>query len=123
MLRICCVALSIFASAIIASARADEFPIKKFSPFTYVVDYEASWSPDSRQIVLVSSRHGGTDAAGEFVNPRWSPDGTKIMCASPGRHEPGDFSRANITPSYQLSLICTQDLLTPHPGKDLCRLR
>ena len=59
MLRNCCVALSIFASAIIASARADEFPIKKFGPFTYVVDYEASWSPDSRQIVLVSSRHGG----------------------------------------------------------------
>jgi len=59
MLRICCVALSIFASAIIASARADDFPIKKFSLFTYVVDYEASWSPDSRQIVLVSSRHGG----------------------------------------------------------------
>jgi TolB protein len=102
MLRICCVALSIFASAIIASARADEFPIKKFSPFTYVVDYEASWSPDSRQIVLVSSRHGGmkvhamnadsashgsdmrqlTFGSDEDDSPAWSPDGKKIAFVS-----------------------------------------
>src|SRR5262249_50748231 len=59
VMRVWCVSLAMFASAIIASTRADDFPIKKFSPFTYVVDYEASWSPDSRQIVLISSRHGG----------------------------------------------------------------
>jgi len=59
VMRICCVSLAIFVSTIIASARADEFPIKKLSSFTWVVDYESFWSPDSRQIVLVSSRHGG----------------------------------------------------------------
>src|SRR6266568_7445651 len=102
MLRICCVALSIFASAIIASAHADDFPVKKFSPFTYVVDYEASWSPDSRQIVVVSSRHGGmkvhvmnadsashgsdmrqlTFGSDEDDSPAWSPDGKKIAFVS-----------------------------------------
>src|SRR5260370_4245461 len=102
MLRICCVALSIFASAIIASAGADDFPIKKFSPFTYVVDYEASWSPASRQIVLVSSRHGGmkvhvmnadnashgsdmrqlTFGSDEDDSPTWSSDGKKIAFVS-----------------------------------------
>ncbi|MGA7273762.1 MAG: hypothetical protein WBX14_02860, partial [Candidatus Udaeobacter sp.] len=51
--------MAIFASAIITGVRADDFPIKKFSAFTYVVDYEPFWSADSRQIVLISSRHGG----------------------------------------------------------------
>jgi hypothetical protein len=53
LMRVCFVSLLIFGSAIIASARAEDFPIKKLSPFTWLVDYEASWSPDSRQIVLI----------------------------------------------------------------------
>jgi hypothetical protein len=59
VIRIWCVSLAIFALVIIGSVGADDFPIKKFSSFTWVVDYEPFWSPDSRQIVLVSSRHGG----------------------------------------------------------------
>src|SRR5215471_9627533 len=102
MTRIWCVSLSICASAIIAGARAEDFPIKKFGPFTWVVDYEASWSPDSRQIVLISSRHGGmkvhlmnadsashgsdmrqlTFGSDEDDSPAWSPDGKKIAFVS-----------------------------------------
>src|SRR6266481_8896796 len=102
VMRICSVSLSIFLSTIIASARADDFPIKKLSHFTWVVDYEPFWSPDSRQIVLVSSRHGGlkvhvmnadsashgsdmrqlTFGSEEDDTPAWSPDGKKIAFVS-----------------------------------------
>jgi Tol biopolymer transport system component len=101
-MRIWCVLLLILASAIITGARGDDFPIKKFSSFTWMVDYEASWSPDSRQIVVISSRHGGmkvhvmnadsashgsdmrqlTFGSDEDDSPAWSSDGKKIAFVS-----------------------------------------
>ena len=82
--------------------RADGFPIKKFSSFTWTVDYEPFWSPDGKRIVLVSSRHGGmklhvmnadstshgsdmrqiTFGNDEDDAPAWSPDGKQIAFMS-----------------------------------------
>src|ERR1700730_6630112 len=83
-------------------ASADEFPLKRLNAFTYLVDYEASWSPDGAKIVLISSRHDGlklhvmdanseahgsdmrqlTTGEDEDDSPAWSPDGKKIAFVS-----------------------------------------
>src|SRR5437868_9021615 len=82
--------------------RADEFPLKKVKLLSWVVDYEPFWSPDGKQIVLISSRHGGmkvhvldatsskngsemqqiTFGEADDDSPAWSPDGKKIAFVS-----------------------------------------
>src|SRR5713226_2259575 len=81
---------------------AQDFPLKKVPSLTYLIDYEASWSPDGKKIVLISSRHGGlkvhvldateggdgssmkqiTRGSDEDDSPAWSPDGSKIAFVS-----------------------------------------
>src|ERR1700738_488361 len=81
---------------------AEDLPLKSVKAFTYVVDYEPFWSPDGKQIVLISSRHGGmkvhvmdassvshgsdmrqlTTGEAEDDAPAWSPDGKKITFVS-----------------------------------------
>ena len=83
-------------------AHAQDYPLKRLTSFTYVVDYEASWSPDGTHIVLISSRHGGlkvhvlaarsttggddmrqlTTGPNEDDSPVWSPDGRQIAFVS-----------------------------------------
>jgi Tol biopolymer transport system component len=73
-------ALSIFAAALTTSAAAaDGFPLKKLASFTFLVDYEPFWSPDSRQIVVVSNRHGGMKL--HVMNADSAP-ATAATCAS-----------------------------------------
>src|SRR5215467_11883111 len=82
--------------------RAQDFPLKRLPLLTYVIDYEASWSPDGKKIVLISNRHGGmkvhvmdatadgngsnmkqlTTGPDEDDSPVWSPDGQKIAFVS-----------------------------------------
>lgn len=95
-------AIALALCVISGIAGAEDFPLKRIPTLTFVVDYEASWSPDGQQIVLISSRHGGMKVhimkAGDAANgshmtqitggededdlPAWSPDGQKIAFVS-----------------------------------------
>lgn len=94
--------IAILVCSTVSLTTAQDFPLKKIKPFTYLVDYEASWSPDGKKIVLISSRHGGlkvhvlnaddggngsnmqqiTTGPDEDDSPVWSPDARKIAFVS-----------------------------------------
>ena len=93
---------ALVCSTLSLTISAQDFPLKKLKPLTTLVDYEASWSPDGKKIVLISSRHGGlkvhvfnaddggngsnmqqiTTGPEEDDSPVWSPDGRKIAFVS-----------------------------------------
>lgn len=91
-----------FLGAEVVAGHAQQFPLTRVQALTYLVDYEANWSPDGHQIVLISNRHGGmkvhildagSDGNGsdmrqvtfgkdEDDSPAWSPNGRQIAFVS-----------------------------------------
>ncbi len=90
---------------------ADGSNVKRLTQHTGV-NYQASWSPDGKQIVFDSTRDGNweiyvmesdgsnvkrlTQHEAVDARPDWSSDGTKIAFHSRGRVDHGDHSEVYV---------------------------
>ncbi|HEV7218291.1 MAG TPA: hypothetical protein VGN39_05405 [Terriglobales bacterium] len=100
------VAIVFLLYGVLVPATGEDFPLKRVPQFTYLVDYEASWSPDGRQIVLISNRHGGMKV--HILDARSEGGGSDMRQITSGRmktiHPPGLLTAVRL-PSFPSMVI------------------